>query len=87
MSHTESGRRTKNRLKQEYKFYIALSKINGKYYVYRHTTRWDKEIRKVKSISKYLGKINENGIFAQKAIIKEEVVGCPVKLKKKKIQL
>lgn len=54
------------RLKKEYPFYVALTKINDKFYVYRHSSRWDKHTKKIKSVSEYLGKITSDGEFIRK---------------------
>ncbi|MCL5093200.1 MAG: AsnC family transcriptional regulator [Candidatus Marsarchaeota archaeon] len=54
------------RLKSKYPFFIALKHINGKYYVYSQTTTSDRKTKKIRSISNYLGRINENGAFIKK---------------------
>lgn len=51
------------RLKAERKRYISLKAISGGYYAYESTSIWDKERRRVKKITHYLGKINDEGIF------------------------
>lgn len=53
-------------LKKQYAFYIALIKINGRYYVYRRTSRWDKLAKKPKSVSEYIGKIDNSGKFMKR---------------------
>ncbi len=59
-------RNTFMRLKGEYPFYIALARINRRYYVYRRTSRWDPEAHKPKSVSEYLGSIDISGDFHEK---------------------
>lgn len=54
------------RLKGEYPFYIALVRINHRYYVYRRTSRWDPKAHKPKSVSEYLGRIDQSGGFHAK---------------------
>ena len=54
------------RLKKERKIPMAVDVVNGKYYVYRRQTKWDKENKRVMSVAEYLGKINESGIFIPK---------------------
>ncbi len=53
-------------LKKQYLFYIALIKINGRYYVYRRTSRWDKQAKRPKSVSEYIGKIDNGGKFIKR---------------------
>ncbi len=57
-----------DRAKSQYPFYVALARINGKYYVYRHYTIWDRERKKAKSASEYLGRISDNGVFIKKKL-------------------
>ncbi|MGI0060374.1 MAG: Lrp/AsnC family transcriptional regulator, partial [Nitrosotalea sp.] len=54
------------RLKREYKFFISLKKINGRFYLYKQTTVWNREKKKLKVISTYLGKITDDGMFLKK---------------------
>lgn len=48
-------------LKKRYKMPLEVKKIGKSYYVYASTTVWDKEKKKRKKISRYLGKLTENG--------------------------
>ncbi len=57
---------TFERLRLEYSFYIVLVKLNGKFYVYRSKSFWNKEMRKVQSKTTYLGRIKEDGTFVKK---------------------
>jgi DNA-binding Lrp family transcriptional regulator len=59
-------------LRAQYEFYVALEHINGKYYVYRHKSIYDKEKKKRRTESEYLGKITEEGAFIKKSASKEE---------------
>jgi len=45
---------------------IELKKIKGGYYVYRATSEWDKENKKVKKITIYLGSITPEGTYIPK---------------------
>lgn len=63
---------TLDNLKKEYKFFVSLKKINNRYYLYRQTTAWNKEKKKLKVISTYLGRILDNGAFIKKEITKED---------------
>jgi DNA-binding Lrp family transcriptional regulator len=55
-------------VKREYAFYVALIKINGNYYVYRRSSKWNKQTHSRKSISEYLGKIDSKGNYIKKEI-------------------
>lgn len=57
---------TFDRVRKEYPFYVALLKINNKFYVYRRSSKWDKKTRQRKSISEYLGRIDDEGNFLKK---------------------
>jgi len=48
-------------LKKKYKSPLEIKKIGKSYYVYTSTTVWDKEKKKRKKISRYLGKLTDNG--------------------------
>lgn len=65
---------TYDRLKKEYPFYISLKRINGKYYVYKQLSRFDKETGKTKVTSTYLGRIAEDGAFIRKSASEEDLV-------------
>ena len=41
---------------------VEVKKIGNSYYLYRDTTRWDKERKKRVRVSEYIGRINENGL-------------------------
>ena len=54
-------------LKRAYPFFVALHVQNGKFYVYRQSTRWDREKKKVRSTSEYLGRILPDGRFVERS--------------------
>ncbi len=59
--------RAYERIKQEYPFFVSLKRIHGKYYyLYKQTTQWDKEKKKLRVISEYLGKFTLDGKFIAK---------------------
>ncbi len=68
MDMPEAVRKTFARLKLEYPFYILLSIINNRFYVYHSSSIWDKEKRKVRSNKEYLGRITEDGKFIKKSV-------------------
>ncbi|MCL4391297.1 MAG: transposase [Candidatus Parvarchaeota archaeon] len=43
-------------------FYVEARKIGQSRYLYRSTTRWDKERKKIVKVSEYLGRITEKGL-------------------------
>lgn len=45
---------------------FSLKIINGKYYVYKESSTYDKELKRSKSLSEYLGRITEKGKFIDK---------------------
>ena len=59
-------RRTFERIKESNDFYTVLREFGGKYYVYRQTSRLDKEKQKIVTVSKYLGRILEDGSYVKK---------------------
>lgn len=59
-------------LKAQYTFYIALERINGNFYVYRHKSIYNKETKKQTTESEYLGRITEEGAVIKKSASKEE---------------
>ncbi len=55
-----------NSLKKEFPFFISLDVLNGHYYVYKRSTVWDRESKRVRSKAEYLGKIEKGGKFVKK---------------------
>ena len=41
---------------------VEVKKMGNSYYLYRDTTRWDREKKKRVRVSEYIGRINENGL-------------------------
>lgn len=58
--------KTFKELKGEKEGYIELKEVNGRYYVHRSTSVWDKEEKRPKKKSNYLGSINFEGEFKPK---------------------
>lgn len=58
--------RAYKRIKESYPFFVCLKKIGGRYYLYKQTTKWDKEKKKQKVVTEYLGKIALDGRFIKK---------------------
>jgi DNA-binding Lrp family transcriptional regulator len=54
------------KLRAEYPPYIIIRKLNGKYYVYRDVHPWDREAKKQLTVSEYMGRIDEDGVFTKK---------------------
>ncbi len=63
---------TYKRVSNEYPSFIALKRINAKYYLYSQTTRYDKKEKKQKTVSKYLGRITAEGVFIKKSRTSEK---------------
>jgi DNA-binding Lrp family transcriptional regulator len=76
MEAPEEVRKTFERLRTEYPYYIVLARINGRFYVYKSKAWWDKESRKVRSKKEYLGRITEGVEFIKKVVV--ETVNQPV---------
>lgn len=55
------------KIERQYPFRVVLKRINGKYYVYKERGIWLKEKAKTKTISEYLGRITEDGLYIKKA--------------------
>ncbi len=53
-------------LKSLYPFALSLKKISGRYYVYKESGIWEKELKRHKTISEYLGRIDESGRYIKK---------------------
>jgi DNA-binding Lrp family transcriptional regulator len=48
-------------------FFISLKVIGNRYYLYKQTTEWDRDRKRQKIITEYLGKITRDGRFIRKA--------------------
>ena len=75
----EQVKKTLERLKETYPFYVALARINNKFYLYRRSSKWDKEKKKRKSISEYLGRIEVDGTFVKKEVAEKTPVDLVIK--------
>ncbi|MCL4379716.1 MAG: Lrp/AsnC family transcriptional regulator [Candidatus Marsarchaeota archaeon] len=53
--------RTLTELKKRYKYTVSIKLIKGGYYAYEEFTKWDKIIKKRRTYSVYLGKIEQDG--------------------------
>ncbi len=60
------------RLKKEHQFPLTVDVFNGRYYLYKRETRWDKGSKRVLSTAEYLGKIREDGTFIPKKHTREK---------------
>ncbi|MDE1825804.1 MAG: AsnC family transcriptional regulator [Candidatus Micrarchaeota archaeon] len=56
------------RLRREFPFYIVLQSKNGNHYLYKHSTKWDPQNKKVRTSRTYLGKITDDGKFLRKVL-------------------
>ncbi len=53
-------------LKDKYDFCITLKRIDSRYYLYKATTLWDSEKKKAKTLTEYMGRINDEGVFIER---------------------
>ena len=58
--------RTFERIKRSKEGCIELKRIKGRYYVYRATSEWDKESKRVRKVTTYLGSITPEGTYIPK---------------------
>ena len=61
------------KLKEEIDGTLVLRNLNGHFYVYRASSRWDKKEKRVRSKQEYIGRINSKGIFIEKSASYEEI--------------
>ncbi len=47
---------------------VEVKQIGNNYYLYKDTTKWDKDKKKRVRVSEYIGKINENGLVEKNRI-------------------
>lgn len=59
----EKIKNTLEALKKSHNHYVDLKIINGRCYVYESTSKWDKKLRQIKKITKYIGRITESAEF------------------------
>ena len=57
---------TLDTIKQNEQRYVEIKVIKGRYCVYRSTSIWDREEKKTKKLSEYLGVITPDGVFTKK---------------------
>ena len=57
---------TLEKMKASEKAYLEVKVINSSYSLHRSTSIWDKEVKKTKKITKYLGIITPEGVFIPK---------------------
>ncbi|MCW6160314.1 MAG: AsnC family transcriptional regulator [Candidatus Micrarchaeales archaeon] len=62
---------TYNKLKKEFPFYISLKNIRGKYYLYKQTSHFEKDKKKLSVKTFYIGRILHNGTFLKKGVSSE----------------
>lgn len=60
--------KTFERMKKEEPSHIELKIIKNNHYVYRATSEWDRERRKVRKITEYIGSIDHAGAFTKKRV-------------------
>ena len=58
--------RTLDRIKKEELGYFEIKVIKGKYYVYQSTSEYDKEKKKPRKITTYVGAIKTDGMYVRK---------------------
>ncbi len=83
MELPENIRKTLEGLRKNRKHYIDIKLIGGRCYVYESTSRWDSENRKVKKISKYIGKITVDGTFVESVPRRPELEAALIETSKK----
>lgn len=54
-------------IKKEASSYVEVKVIDGKYYLYRSTSIWDRKEKKVRKKTEYMGKITSAGEFIEKS--------------------
>lgn len=54
------------REKRKRKIPLEIKELNKNYYLYYSTSRWDKEQKKTKKVTKYIGRITPKGIIERK---------------------
>jgi DNA-binding Lrp family transcriptional regulator len=61
-----------DRLRGACDFYISLNRVRDKYYVYRQTSRYDKDRHRPRTVCEYLGRITPSGAFIKKVVSAED---------------
>ena len=57
--------RRQKKVGEQLKITVEAKKIGKQHYLYKDTTKWDREKRKRIKASEYQGKINENGLMVK----------------------
>ena len=60
-----------NEIRKRYQFFVALKRIHDNFYLYRQSTKWDRERKRVQTVSSYLGKITDEGTFVEKSLVQQ----------------
>lgn len=53
--------------KEKRKIPLEVKVLNGNYYLYHSTTRWDKKEKKVKKVTEYIGRITPKGVIERRS--------------------
>ena len=53
--------------KEKRKIPLEVKVLNRNYYLYHSTTRWDKKEKKVKKVTKYIGRITPKGVIERRS--------------------
>lgn len=61
----DSIKKTIESLRKSHKHHIEIKILNQRCYIYESTSVWDKYRKKVKKVSKYLGRIGGDGVFVE----------------------
>ena len=61
----DSIKKTIDALRKSHKHHIEVKILNQRCYIYESTSIWDRDKKRVKKISKYLGRIGGDGVFVE----------------------
>lgn len=53
---------------------LEARSYDGRYYLYRSTTRWDKQAKKVRKVSEYIGRMTEKGVVERNVLLSQRSV-------------
>jgi DNA-binding Lrp family transcriptional regulator len=67
------------KIRQSHKHYVDIKVINGRCYAYESTSVWDKKLKKIRKITKYIGRITEQGEFISSNPRNTELSGALIK--------
>lgn len=54
--------------KAKRKIPLEIKILNNNYYLYHSTTRWDKEKKKIRKVSGYIGRITPKGVIKKQGV-------------------